>query len=439
MKKQTAMLVAALVVLGLLGGAYAWLKNQEEALPPEQEQTEQEVKWQTVFEEAAQVTEISVTKPEASYGFVKNTEAWTLRGVPGARLKQANVDALALCVSSVRASDAFLPTEELSGYGLDQPILMEASFANGNALKIQLGDSLASGSGYYALVNDQSDIYVLDSEIGDSVRHNVIYYRETVMMNVSQNSFQSMKVLMDGGKTFSVVPIPENEKGIRFSMWKIVSPVHVNVDDTVFTKKVIGALNPMAASEFIDQPGDMKNYGIGEKYVEASDGKTTVRVYFGDRTEKGVYVWDGISPYLAIVKNFPFDTLDYRDVMDMHVMLEFMEDVESIQVVYPDTTYHLTAKDGSYFLNNAPMDDSVYKNLYQKIASLKYSDGPTGEKGSLERKLSITMTMKDGSTRYAHFYDHSAMKYYVETEGLSGCLIEKKIVDNFEGMLMQAK
>lgn len=439
MKKQTAMLVAALVVLGLLGGAYAWLKNQEEALPPEQEQTEQEVKWQTVFEEAAQVTEISVTKSEASYGFVKNTEAWTLRGVPGARLKQANVDALALCASSVRASDAFLPTEELSDYGLDQPILMEASFANGNALKIQLGDSLASGSGYYALVNDQSDIYVLDSEIGDSVRHNVIYYRETVMMNVSQNSFQSMKVLMDGGKTFSVVPIPENEKGIRFSMWKIVSPVHVNVDDTVFTKKVIGALNPMAASEFIDQPGDMKNYGIGEKYVEASDGKTTVRVYFGDRTEKGVYVWDGISPYLAIVKNFPFDTLDYRDVMDMHVMLEFMEDVESIQVVYPDATYHLTAKGGSYFLNNAPMDDSVYKNLYQKIASLKYSDGPTGEKGSLERKLSITMTMKDGSTRYAHFYDHSAMKYYVETEGLSGCLIEKKIVDNFEGMLMQAK
>lgn len=439
MKKQTAMLVVALVVLGLLGGAYVWLKNKSEALPQEQEQEKQEVQWQTVFEETAQVTEISVTKPEASYGFVKEQDAWVMKNVPGARLKQANVDALALCASIVRASDAFLPTEELSGYGLHQPILMEASFANGSSLKIQLGDSLASGGGYYALVNDQSDIYVLDAEIGDMLWHNAIYYRETVMMNVSQNSFQSMDVFMDGGKRFSVEPIPENEKGIRFSMWKIVSPVHVNVDDTAFTKKVIGALNPIAASDFIDHPGDMKNYGIGEKYVEASDGKTTVRIYFGDRTEKGVYVWDGISPYLAIVKNFPFDTLDYRDVMDMHVMLEFMEDVESIQVEYPDAIYNLTAKDGGYFLDNAPIDDSVYKNLYQKIASLKYSDGPTDETDFSERKLSITMTMKDGSTRYAHFYDDSAMKYYVETEGLSGCLIEKKIVDNFEGMLMQAK
>lgn len=437
MKKQTSLLLIAVLVLGLLGGAYLWLRAKSEAEPPKEEVPE--IQWQTVFEEAAEAIKITVTNKKESYSFIKEETEWVLSAAPGARLKKANIEALASAAATVRASDVFAPIEALSSYGLENPSLLEVSFANGDALKLQLGDMTAGEGGYYALINDKTDIYVLDTELGDMLWHNALYYRETTMLNVSQNSLQSMKVLMDGGNVFCVEPVPENEKGIRFSMWEIVSPVRVAVNDTVFTQKVIAALNPITASDFVDNPGAMEDYGIGEKYVEASDGKTTVRLYFGDRTEKGVYVWDGISPYLAIVKNFPFDTLDYREVMDMHVMLEFMEDVEAIEVDFGTTAYSLAAKDGSFTLDGTPIDESVYKNLYQKIASLQYSDGPTGENGSLERKLSITMTMKDGSTRYAHFYDYSAMKYYVETEGLSGCLIEKKIVDNFEGMLMQAK
>ena len=439
MKKQTGLLLLAVLVLGLLGGVYLWLSAQSEAEPPAAEDETPQIQWQTVFEEAAEAIKITVTNKKESYGFIKEEAEWTLLAAPGARLKKANVDALALATGTVRASDAFAPTDALSSYGLENPSVLEVSFVNGNALKLQLGDVTVDGNGYYALINDQTDVYVLDAELGEMLWHNAIYYRETTMLNVSQNSLQSIKVLMDGGNVFCVEPVPENEKGIRFSMWEIVSPVRVAVNDTVFTQKVIAALNPIAASAFVDNPGAMKNYGIGEKYVEASDGKTTVRLYFGNRTEKGVYVWDGISPYLAIVKNFPFDTLDYREVMDMHVMLEFMEDVEAIEVDFGTTAYSLAAKNGSFTLDGAPIDESVYKNLYQKIASLQYSDGPTGENGFSELRLSITMTMKDGSTRYAHFYDDSAMKYYVETEGLSGCLIEKKIVDNFEGMLMQAK
>lgn len=130
------------------------------------------------IEETIMVTDLdSLTSMEYTDGtttlsFVKEDGAWKVKDNDEITLDSDSVESIANTLSQVAAVRVLEGGDELSNYGLDEPvytITMESE--SGVTLVLYIGD--AAGDNYYATTNDKVVIYTIGSSVVNAMEFDV--------------------------------------------------------------------------------------------------------------------------------------------------------------------------------------------------------------------------------------------------------------------------
>ena len=164
MKKQTRTLVVlAVLVVACLGGYFAlkgWNQAQEEAE-------------HTYLAQLSDVSHITFDKDGLEMSFTYDGDAvWTYDGDETFPLDGADLDAIAQLFESLEAQKVIREPEDLSSYGLDEPlrtVTAEGQPTDGESaasVTILLGDEVDGA--YYAMVEgDEETVYTIPSDLFD--------------------------------------------------------------------------------------------------------------------------------------------------------------------------------------------------------------------------------------------------------------------------------
>lgn len=137
------------------------------------------------------------------------------------------------------------------------------------------------------------------------------------------------------------------------------------------------------------------------------------RIIFMKSNEKNVYAMD--ASFLASLKEIatPFN------LSSKFIALTNISEVQSIDIAFPDTTYHVEVNDADsiYSLNNISIEKDAFKGLYRSIIGIYGETLLQVDEISSDStpQITITYNLLDGSTKVATFTPALNDAYYQST------------------------
>jgi len=155
MKKQKIQFAILVALLFLCIGGFLVLKNssfeEEEASDPI---------FMTKIEKT-NVTALSVAG-QKEYSFIKEGEEWIEENMPQEDIKETAVDTLLTTLCSLSTNEkVILAADDLSEYGLDEPVFTVTVTHDDQETVILIGDKNALLNKYFAKRKDSDEIYLI--------------------------------------------------------------------------------------------------------------------------------------------------------------------------------------------------------------------------------------------------------------------------------------
>lgn len=166
-KKRMLLLLGLLIILcGAYGGIRGWnahLKSEKAA----------KKKTQTVkIINAENLAKINYTKGNKNMSFVKKNNTWKYAKDKSITLIQSSVEQIASTVSSLTTVETIEDPDALSDYGLADPVYtVKYETEAGKKGTLEIGN--ASGEDYYAKVQGEDTVYMIDSTLVESLQFSI--------------------------------------------------------------------------------------------------------------------------------------------------------------------------------------------------------------------------------------------------------------------------
>ncbi|MDF2542760.1 MAG: hypothetical protein K0S47_2478 [Herbinix sp.] len=170
-KKKGLQLLSLFLILVLMIVLYVWYSNKSK----EDSQTEEETDSISLAKVDSELLEsFHFVNEKADMTLTKDGDGnWIVKANPERPINQTYVTNMISAIDEVTASRIVSESpENLADYGLDKPsILVEAKQKDGIGLTIKIGNEAAIGEGYYALVNEDTTVYLIASSYGTSLNY----------------------------------------------------------------------------------------------------------------------------------------------------------------------------------------------------------------------------------------------------------------------------
>lgn len=166
MTKQKKQLAIMAVLLAVLLGVWAALSAYNRALT--QQKSENAVK----LCQLENIRAISYENQYGSFSFTCTDGDWSYDADPEFPLDDSHLNSIATDLSDLSAQRSFTASEELSSYGLSEPVMTVTATTESETVTIQIGSQ--TGSYYYAkLSGDDETIYTISSTLIGHLSNNL--------------------------------------------------------------------------------------------------------------------------------------------------------------------------------------------------------------------------------------------------------------------------
>ena len=390
------------------------------------------------------IRSILVHNENGEYTLVKNgDETFSLAGLPGAPLSDERVAAVVVAagytLTRERVVDRATP-EEKKEYGLDDPkawwVLTDVK---GREYRVNVGDRMVSGDGYYCSFAGRDAVYVLGTSLETSVLEPCEYFVTAALTaGITQENYFNIEefAILHGEDVFvavTAVDPEEKQNPDAIVEAKLAYPQGSRANDSLYIN-AIGTFVNMAGDEtaaIATSDDDYVKFGLEKPAYEvhfALDG-TDWDFFFSDVTEDG-YIY-GVSSLLdyRLIARFEESALSwlkadlFRWVADypMSVFITTLDEIR-VKTGERDVTFRLTHgtdENGNATLSAASDvvsfdNDGIYnfRQFYKTVIASKLKG--TSSLSEEERKaaasdpekliFSVEFTRKNGSkTEYGFF------------------------------------
>ena len=457
MKKQIKTLIIAASVLLVLIGTVLVLQLISDGNKGEQNSSTEKEAFSVIAEKTDNLQKIEISNSFGQYTVERNDEGeLTVPGFEEYPLSAANLTILSSGISMFSSYDKIASPEDLSAYGLSSPAATAtAYFKNGNQYTVKVGKmaEYSESLGYYALVEGDPNVYVLNSSASELLQCDKIQYISLVLSNTTEDEVLPLvnKAEFSGTDVtpFKLEMGKLTTDGITYTdTLKLSDPYDIFIDsekaETVFT----AMLNMHATSvEKLSPTGDdLVRYGLKNPsavlnitYKETE----TLRIRLGSKGEDGYYYimnedydvvfkisadnissWVGLKP-ASVMMTIPVYSPLYI-VDELHVTYEgetYIYDIDSDPSLRSQVEVSLRGE--------GEVDVDNFKKFYVKTLLYAVTD-VMSEVPTTEKEFSLTYVYDDGTSDTVEFYNMGSRRYQVLKNGKGRFMTTYTEVKNLE-------
>lgn len=467
MKKKTVKLVSAVVVLGVVCGAYVGV-NSYVSSQEKKESEEEDTSVELTNLSTDNITSVAFTAGQDNVEFDKKDDTWSEKSDADFPVNQDTVNSAVGGVASLSAAQEISDVEDLSEYDLDSPQNEIKLTTDDGDTVLQIGMENTSTSQYYVKKSDDDkNVYLVDSSAVEPFMGTLYDFAESgTFPSVTSSTITEVKVDKEDG--YELTQDPDN------LFWNISDGKTSERADTDKAGTVTSAIGSLSYDSFVDYNcTDDSKYGFDDPYAvitakyteeeavedesstdsdteddsEEAETKTVdkeITIYVGDETgsDRYVKVNDSKEVY-TITEDSLTDILDstVSDFYSLSVNYLSVNSLDSLEVKTPDgdhtvTVTRETTKDSddedaeetttvSYKLDGADLDDTTFTTFYNKLINMTAQQRLT-EDYTPEGDPAYTFVFKDtdGNETTAEYYEYDT-NFYAAVVGDKVYLVNK--------------
>lgn len=260
MKKKTVKLVSAVVVLGVLCGAYEgvnfYVTSQEE-----KEAEEDDTSVELVSLEADDITAVSFTADQDNVEFDKKDDTWTEKSDADFPVNQDTVDSAVKGVASLTADQEISDVEDLSQYDLDSPQNTITLTTEDGDITLEVGMESSNNQYYVKKSDDDKNVYLVSSTSIEPFMGTLYDFAESgTFPSVTSATITDVKVDKEDG--YELAQDAEN------LFWNVSDGKTSEKADTTAAGNVTSAIGSLAYDKFVDYNcTDDSKYGFDDPYA----------------------------------------------------------------------------------------------------------------------------------------------------------------------------
>lgn len=459
MKKKTVKLVSAVVVLGVVSGAYVGV-NHYVSLQEAKEAEEKDTSVDLVSLEADNITAVSFTADQNEVEFNKKDDTWTEKSDADFPVNQDTVDSAVKGVASLTADQEISDVEDLSEYDLDSPQnTITLTTADGDTT-LEVGMESSNNQYYVKKADDDNNVYLVSSTSIEPFMGTLYDFAESgTFPSVTSATITDVKVDKENG--YEITQDADN------LFWNVSDEKTTEKADTTKAGTVTSAVGSLAYDKFVDYNcTDDSKYGFDNPYAvitvkyteeeaaadtsedaDASDEDSSedeqetqtveknLTIYVGDETGDDRYVKvDDSKEVYTITKDSLTDILDstMSDFYSMTVSYVSANDLDSLEVQSADgdhtinvVTETVKAEDEdttttTYKLDGEDLDESTFTTFYNKLINMTAQERLT-EEYTPEGDPAYTFIFKDTDGK------ETTVKYYEYDTNFYAAVVEDKV------------
>ncbi len=260
MKKKTVKLVSAVVVLGVVSGAYVGVNHyisSQEAKEAEEDDTSVEL----VSLEADDITAVSFTADQDNVEFDKEDDTWTEKSDADFPVNQDTVDSAVKGVASLTADQEISDVEDLSQYDLDSPQNTITLTTEDGDTTLEVGMESSNNQYYVKKSDDDKNVYLVSSTSIEPFMGTLYDFAESgTFPSVTSATITDVKVDKEDG--YELTQDAEN------LFWIVSDGKTSEKADTTAAGNVTSAIGSLAYDKFVDYNcTDDSKYGFDDPYA----------------------------------------------------------------------------------------------------------------------------------------------------------------------------
>lgn len=471
MKRNLATIAGLFIGLLALLLFYFWYSNR---LNSENKENSSNNKKPVVLYtmENTSIKEIHVVHENLDLLLAYEGERWVSKNDRNHPIDQKKAKEMAYLMGKIVASKKVLDeTVNLEQYRLDKPLVtIKATMDNDESITLSIGMKVAGEKGYYGYIDYMDGIYILDSDYGTEFLYNSIEMTElTDQPLITATNIYHVLVEKAEGDNFELLYDKRNDTDKTVSglyPWVVLQPYEegYSADGT----KVTNTLPTFADIKFI-QCVDYKGDDLSRYGLDNPDNKVTVKYYnqytekldeaivdpntgneitektitedhtyellVGGQDEDGNYYVkksDGTAVYtMEAAKIDAMLAVEPFTVMMNYVFLPYIDTINKIEMEIEGKPYVMEIKrktttddkgdevtQSSYYYNGNVVEESVFKDVYQRVITASYDTKVTGDVSAegKEPYFTVRFYMSDDyvySTSYIPYNE----SFYLISEG----------------------
>lgn len=261
MKKKTVKLVSAVVVLGVISGAYVGVNSyvsSQEKKESEAEDTSVEL----TSLDTDNITSVAFTAGQDKVEFDKKDDTWSEKGDADFPVDQDTLNTAVGGVASLSAAQEISDVEDLSEYDLDSPQNEITLTTDDGDTVLQIGMENESTSQYYVRKSDDDKkVYLVDSSAVEPFMGTLYDFAESgTFPSVTSSTITEVKVDKEDG--YELTQDPDN------LFWNVSDGKTSEKADTDKAGTVTSAIGSLAYGSFVDYNcTDDSKYGFDDPYA----------------------------------------------------------------------------------------------------------------------------------------------------------------------------
>ena len=480
MKKKTVKLVSAVVVLGVVSGAYvgvnSYISSQEKK---ESEAEDDSVELTSV--DSDEITSVAFTAGQDNIEFDKKDDAWSDKSDADFPVDQDIVNSAVEGVSSLTAAQQISDVDDLSEYDLDSPQNEIRLTTENDEIVIQIGMKNDSTSQYYVKKSDDDkNVYLVDSSAIEPFMGTLYDFAQSGSFPaVTSSTITDVRVEKEDGYELSQDP--------DSLFWNVLDGKSSEKADTDKAGNVTTAIGSLTYDDFIDYNcTDDSKYGFDDPYAvitakyteeetveddsdaaeddESADTDASseteaetktvekeITIYVGDETGSDRYVKvDDSNEVYTIAEDSMTDILDSTasDFYSLSVNYLAVNSLDSLEVKTTDSDHTVTVtrettKDSddedaeetttvSYKLDGTELEDTIFTTFYNKLINMTAQQRLT-EEYTPEGDPAYVFVFKDtdGNETTAEYYEYDT-NFYAAVVGDKTYLVNKMNVRDMD-------
>jgi Ca2+/Na+ antiporter len=422
-KRNAITLVSLLLALAALIVVYVWYLNRNTASVDTQDET-QTISFATIDKE--QLSSLHYIGKDADITLVLMDGVWKSQEDPERPINQNYVTNMINAIDEISATRMVTETpENLEDYGLAEPsAYLQATQTDGLTVTLQIGAEISGGDGYYALVNEDKKVYLVDTTYGSGLQYSdldltavetapTITAENIQHIDIEKRDDEDFELLYDadneidnsGSGMLSWVILKPYEEGLAADSSKVseIQPNYTSfnfitcVDYSGEDLSLYGLEEPMASinvgyyetrTETLDEP--VVNPETGEEETEKTYYEDKeFKVYIGNQDEDGnYYVRKDDSNAVYTMATDSVDKMlqvDAFSLISSFVCIPNIDKVDKISIEIEGTNYTMEMKrttgmndageeetKTTYYYNGKEVEEDVFKDVYQIMIAAQY-------------------------------------------------------------------
>lgn len=438
MKKSIKSLIAAILVLLILGGGYFLAVKWEPK--PEEEESLPQSSTEYILDEKLEDIEYAQFNNGAQSYIIRNGEEASIEGYQSHIIDKDALSSALYDVCSVAIGHKIEnKAAALSDYGLDkEDKSLVLKLKDGTQKKLVIGNSANFEGEYYAMTGDT--ICTISQYDVQAILKSPDEYRRSDICTIDNTSLTEFEI-KNGAQTVFAVHFDEASSNAEFGMagYKMTYPYKGVTASSDKINALAEKLTSLSATQIVEEnPKNLAAYGLDAPYtltVKDANGKVTVKMgkYAGDNT---VYVMQGDLP-VVYTAECPFYEIvkeaKAQDYIDRLIHIFNIENVSGVNISANGESYELSiTKKGedeySYKINGKHIVEKNFKAIYQKIIGVTAAEFSEKELSGTE-KCTITFNFTDGSKKAFKYHTYDERNSIVKANNGMTCLTLTKNID----------